>query len=594
MATWIDGRELNPEILNTLEEWRTNCLKKDGSVFTEKKLWTKDNFDDLERLFGDNPIAGNGRLYEQLHIQLEDASVDVVQLASEVLWLLHLYAYKKISVETKKQRIIELWELSNESFPETEKLNEVINAGFASPGNNIGFIKLDYGLLIQILKQWKGLNSEEQSRLLVNNPLELCSKVDSFAGNQHDVRAIRHMFLYYCYPNYFERINSTGIKNEIYNAYSYLLENKNPCKEGNLCSKDHAIHKIRECLEKRYGTNQLDFLNDFKSNGNWIDLRSERDSEQDSSKKKKRNNVSNTLEEVNSSTEKLKLEEVVKDLFINISEVKHILNIWCSRKNLIIQGAPGVGKTFAAYKLACAMIEQKSPERVGFIQFHSSYSYEDFIQGYRPSENGFKLQDGKFKIFCDRAHKKPNDRFVFIIDEVNRGDLSKIFGELLLLVEPDKRSEDWATPLTYSNTGEKFFVPENVYLLGLMNTADRSLAVVDYALRRRFGFYEMKPQFNSKKFQNYLRKNEISDNMVQLIRDRIGDLNSEIGKERFLGSGFQIGHSFFCEKLYGKNEKEWYKIIVNSQIIPLLEEYYFDKPNRFDELKKKLLPDSEQ
>ena len=592
MATWIDGCELNPEILNTLKEWRNNCLLKDGSVFTQKNLWTKDNFNALERRFGENPIAGNGKLYKQLRIQLKGAPVGVVQLASEVLWLLHLYAYKKITVETKKQRIIELWELSNVSFPKTDKLSEIINAGFASPGYNIALIKQDYGILIQILKQWKALTSDEQSFLLIDNPLGFCSKVDSFAGDQHQVRAIRHMFLYYCYPSYFERINSKEIKRDIYDAYSYLLENKNPHKEGDLCSLDHAIHEIRKCLEKQYGTNKLDFFNDFQSNGEWINLRSQWE---DPRKTKQSDDVSNTIEkQLDSSTEKFKLEEVVKDLFISGSEVKHILEIWQSKKNLIIQGAPGVGKTFAAYKLAYAMIKQINPECVGFVQFHSSYSYEDFIQGYRPSENGFELQDGKFKMFCDEAHDKPNDRFVFIVDEINRGDLSKIFGELLLLIEPDKRNEDWATPLTYSNTGEKFFVPENVYLLGLMNTADRSLAVVDYALRRRFGFYGMKPQFNSEKFKNHLQKNGISNDMVNLIQARIGGLNSKIADDRLLGPGFRIGHSFFCDKPHESHENEWYEIIVNYQIIPLLEEYYFDKPDRIQELKRELLPVSEK
>ena len=581
MATWIDDQELNSEILNALEEWRNNCLLKDGSVFTEKNLWTRDNFSTLEKLFIENPIDGNDSFYNKLQIQLKDAPVDVVQLASEMLWLTLFYAYEKIKVETKNKHIIELWELSKESFPDTEKLSEVVNAGFASPGTNLFRRNRDYGFLIKVLKQWKTLNSDEQSRLLTDNPLGLCNKIDSFA----DYQPIRHMFLYYCYPSYYERICSRRQKEQIYKAYSDLLESTNdPYKQDNsLCGLDHAIHKIRKCLEKQYETSKLDFFNGVYSNGNWIDLRSKWDSEQDIRETKQK-----------SSTEKIAPEDVVEELFIEKTEIDHILKIWQGRKNLIIQGAPGVGKTFAAYKLAYKMIKQNSPECVGFVQFHSSYSYEDFIQGYRPSKNGFELQDGKFKIFCDKAHGKPNDRFVFIIDEINRGDLSKILGELLLLIEPDKRSEDWATPLTYSNTGEKFFVPENVYLLGLMNTADRSLAVVDYALRRRFCFYEMVPQFNSEKFQDHLHGNGISDDMVELIRARIGNVNKKIVADRFLGPGFRIGHSYFCDELYESQENEWYEIIVNSQIIPLLEEYYFDKPDRIEELKKELLPDSEE
>ncbi|GHV36835.1 hypothetical protein FACS1894187_12170 [Synergistales bacterium] len=163
---------------------------------------------------------------------------------------------------------------------------------------------------------------------------------------------------------------------------------------------------------------------------------------------------------------------------------------------MILQGAPGVGKTFAAKRLAFSIIGKEDDRRVKIVQFHQSYSYEDFVMGYRPDGRGFCLAEGPFYQFCKIAEKDDDDRpYFFIIDEINRGNLSKIFGELLMLIENDKRGEKNALRLLYKD--EDFFVPENVHIIGMMNTADRSLAMIDYALRRRFVFFDMEPAFDS-------------------------------------------------------------------------------------------------
>ena len=284
-------------------------------------------------------------------------------------------------------------------------------------------------------------------------------------------------------------------------------------------------------------------------------------------------------------------EEVVKELFLETKEVERILVVWRSKKNLILQGPPGVGKTFAAQRLACALIGSMALERLEFVQFHQSYSYEDFIQGYRPSKSEFILRNGKFVKFCRRAEADPDEIYVFIIDEINRGNLSKIFGELMILIEADKRGSDWQISLAYSETEDKFSVPENVYLLGLMNTADRSLAVVDYALRRRFVFQRLLPQFDSKKFHAHLCSIGISKNLTRLIQERFIKLNETIEKDQInLGRGFCIGHSFFCEKLdRNHSENDWYKLIIETEVVPLLEEYWFDNPERVKSSREDLL-----
>ncbi|MGO7822813.1 AAA family ATPase [Rhizobium ruizarguesonis] len=182
------------------------------------------------------------------------------------------------------------------------------------------------------------------------------------------------------------------------------------------------------------------------------------------------------------------LEDALEVLFLEAPQAQDILRLWAAKKNIILQGPPGVGKSFAAQKLAFALMGAEDRSRFGLVQFHQSYSYEDFVEGYRPTATGFDLRAGKFVEFCRRAEADPKKIYVFVIDEINRGNLSKILGELMLLIEHDKRDPKWAMPLSSGKV--PFYVPANVHILGLMNTADRSLAVVDYALRRRFAFVD--------------------------------------------------------------------------------------------------------
>jgi len=228
-------------------------------------------------------------------------------------------------------------------------------------------------------------------------------------------------------------------------------------------------------------------------------------------------------------------------------------------------------------------------DRVEVVQFHQSYSYEDFVEGYRPSEDGFKLELGKFVQFCRRAEADYNNTYVFVIDEINRGNLSKIFGELMLLVESDKRGPDWAIKTASGST--PFHVPANVHIMGLMNTADRSLAVVDYALRRRFAFVNLKPKLHSTKFQAHLRSQKISDAIIELLVDRIEALNQEIIADTInLGSGFAIGHSFFCSKpMPSEDDRAWLRRIIQTEIVPLLREYWYDSEERATTWEARLL-----
>ena len=277
-------------------------------------------------------------------------------------------------------------------------------------------------------------------------------------------------------------------------------------------------------------------------------------------------------------------DRFLDSVYMNDESYNTLVSLVKGKKNIILQGAPGVGKTFAAKRLAYSMMGVKDPNRVMMVQFHQSYSYEDFIMGFRPSENGFKLKYGVFYEFCKRAEVDSDNDYFFIIDEINRGNLSKIFGELFMLLESDKRGV--ALQLLYAD--EKFSIPENLYIIGMMNTADRSLAMLDYALRRRFAFFDLKPAFESDGFKSY-QKDLNSDKFDKLI-ECIKRLNLAIKSDEILGAGFCIGHSYFCDlDKFEMDELEAVLIrIVDFEIIPLLSEYWFDDVDMVNEWSNNL------
>ena len=273
-------------------------------------------------------------------------------------------------------------------------------------------------------------------------------------------------------------------------------------------------------------------------------------------------------------------EEFLREVFMGEECYDTLVSLLDNKKNLILSGAPGVGKTFSAKRLAYSIMGEKDTSRVMMIQFHQSYSYEDFIMGFRPARDGFVLTQGPFYKFCKEAADDGERKYFFIIDEINRGNLSKIFGELLMLIERDKRGEKLR--LLYSN--ELFSVPPNVYIIGMMNTADRSLAMIDYALRRRFAFFELEPAFDSEGFQAIM--SEAAHPKFTALVEQIKALNNVISKDESLGTGFQIGHSYLCPN--GEITDQWLTSIVKFELLPLLNEYWFDEQTKVGQWTKKL------
>ncbi len=265
-------------------------------------------------------------------------------------------------------------------------------------------------------------------------------------------------------------------------------------------------------------------------------------------------------------------QDFLSEVYMTEERYDALSGVLQNKLNIILQGAPGVGKTFAARRLAWSIMGEKDDSRIEFVQFHQNYSYEDFMMGYKPAGDSFELKYGIFYRFCQKAQNQPDKPFFFIIDEINRGNMSKIFGELLMLIEKDYRG----TKATLAYNGMPFSVPKNLYIIGMMNTADRSLAMIDYALRRRFSFFDIEPGFDSQGFLAY--QNSLNNETLNALIAKVKDMNNEISLDKSLGKGFCIGHSYFCGRT--NCTEEWLHAVVDYDILPMLREYWFDETNK--------------
>lgn len=272
--------------------------------------------------------------------------------------------------------------------------------------------------------------------------------------------------------------------------------------------------------------------------------------------------------------------DFLEDVYVSSAAYRTMKRILERKKNLLLQGPPGTGKTFTAERLAWSMMGMKDPERIETVQFHPSYTYEDFLLGFRPDQEGFSLQEGTFYRFCEKARSDPEHGYFFIIDEINRGDTNRILGESLQLIESSRRG----IPALLSYSGKPFAVPVNLYLIATMNTADRSAGMIDYALRRRFGIYTMKPAFDSEGFERYERslKSTEFEKLVRVLKE----LNRSIQDDPNLGDACCIGQSELCGLIHP--DSSVLKDIVEQELIPLISEYWYDAPSKVNEWTQKL------
>ena len=295
--------------------------------------------------------------------------------------------------------------------------------------------------------------------------------------------------------------------------------------------------------------------------------------------------------------ESYKIENIIQDgAFLDLDKLSLIMRRLKEKKNLILQGPPGTGKTWLAKRLGMALIEEDIKDKqISTVQFHPNLSYEDFVRGWRPgSDEKLSLQEGVFMEMVNRALENPDEKYVLVIEEINRGNPAQIFGELLTLIESSKRNSREAIKLCYPNSeglNIPVYVPSNLYIIGTMNVADRSLALVDMAFRRRFAFINLEPNLNQTWKDFVVSKLDMDTSIANYIQSEIGNLNNQISSDSRLGKDFQIGHSFFTpnESLKNKDSKKWFVEMVESEIAPLLQEYWFDSLEEADKAVENLL-----
>ena len=714
-------------ILNAAEVWKERCLLRQGSLFTERKLWTRERFEELKKLFVDHPLTDKRPFIEKLEEQLGPGTPDAKRLWAEMTWVANLIDSVK-KAETKLADLRLVWRWSKDELPDSDLLeSKLLASGVKVPGtawNTLGW--KEYRFFVVAMLDWAD-KAEDKQRGLLEQPWEFAAWL---AGTRYAKgRMLPHALLYLLFPDHFDPILSNDGRRKIVRR---MHDPDDPVPGEDFVLLSQAILGIRRRLERKVPGQEIDFYRppfvefwDDKKAKAWfsekfgeinvwcMNMNVDREKMwpeiardgvasigwdggiEDLSKFMNRDEIKQHLvdhghgenpynhtlalwqfahemkpgdlivatrkagwyvgwgrvrgdyrydpdrSEFRTHTREVDwhawgdgvrfmggfvapkrltlwppdgwgppsvrqalwlmgdferptpppgrdaygIEAATKDLFLPPEDFERFLTLLKTRKNFILQGPPGTGKTFIAKRLAWCLIGRRDSEAVEMVQFHQSYAYEDFVQGYRPTESGgFKRKDGVFHRFCERARANPDTPHVFIIDEINRGNLSRIFGELLMLIEADKRSAEYAVALTYADPSEKrFHIPENVHVLGMMNTADRSLALVDYALRRRFAFATLEPayatDYGEPAMGSHLKSFEpipVPAELVDRIIQRMSRLNNTIAEDSELGLGFRIGHSYFVPGKNDKPDDAWYHRVVDTQIAPLLEEYWFD------------------
>ena len=467
------------------ELWVERALRACDSLFTpEEAIWTKENLRELRQRFLDRPYYGVSAdgFWPQLHLQLEDSPPEVYQLMGEVLFMHFLVSVRRsINPANKEKNINDILALSPSPVAIPTDLVGAFSPGIVNPGVRFNTDRDEMlAYIIEFAEQWK-VEETVKHKQVIEDPWEFKKFASNFTfqsatmlnRSHNSVRSQRDALLHLIFPDTFEGIVSIDDKNQITGAFAQ-------CVRETTDDVDRKLQQIRRCLEPEHGES-MDFY--------WPTIK---EVWQDWSPAKGSDGNGHRVHGPDDPPPPCGngFTSLADALYLPADFLEEVNALLEDKKQVIFQGPPGTGKTYVARILAEHIAGSK--DRVTLVQFHPSYDYVDFVQGYRPAlmdgQPGFNLQDGPLlRAAKNAAGDESGAKHFLIIDEINRGNLAKVFGELYFLLE--YRNED--VRLQYSD--EPFRLPENLYIIGTMNTADRSIALVDLALRRRFYFVEFHP-----------------------------------------------------------------------------------------------------
>lgn len=541
------------------------CLAHGGSVLSNEDVWTNENLDILFERFVDTPdFSGNGFM-DKLKGQLAGLSDGPIILFAEAL-LLDILPLANLKSETKHRLISEVLDLGSKKYTIPTDVVAAMAEGIFNGGMGFNLRRYFHLVVILELARFFRAKSPEEQKNVFADPWAWKELVFNAPGTEE--LSLRHSLLYLKHPETFLSIVSGAHKQDL---IDYLFD-KHVGIEKSTGDIDRDLQILDTTLIERTG--HYPYYYDEPLVYEW--LLDEGEEEE----------LDPTGGEVEADGPKpYDLGNIMNEgCFHDPEQLKQLLAQWDSKKNLILQGAPGTGKTWLAKRLAYALIGAQDESKVKAVQFHPGTSYEDFVRGWRPqSSDGqagqLQLVDGPLIQHAELARKdREGLPHVLLIEEINRGNPSQAFGELLTLIESTKRSADQGLELSYSADGARFHLPENFFIIGTMNVADRSLALVDFALRRRFAFATLRPQFGEAWQMHLIRLFPGQEIAVNKIKARIQQLNDEISQDTLLGNNFELGHSFFTPHQRPGMAIEWFKSVVESEIRPLLHEYWYDKP----------------
>ena len=551
----VDGAEGTYAVA---EMWVDNALRKDDSLFTPgKAIWTRELLGELHERFLNHPDEGDRSFFEKLEDQLANSPSEVYQLMGEVLYIHYLILVNR----NKRNLIRQVLEWSPNPVGIPQKLVPALQARFINPGTGNVYLPFQIGTLIETIEQWKDLTSGEQIRIL-NDPWQFklfafsrhfTSRLFNEPANRQNTGDLeRQILLHIAFPDTFERIAQTD-KRKLIQARAFA-----PFFDLQERDVDRKILQIRKSIEDKLSRN-FDFYE--------RDIRKYWKPNKDESLVVEFDGRSTSVKE-RTSNYGSDLQCLAAQTYLPVTFLNEIQQLLEEKNQVIFQGPPGTGKTYLARELAKALTD--SGDQIELVQFHPSYAYEDFVQGFRPTlvggKPGFELRDGPLKRIAEKAIDDRDSNYYLVVDEINRGNLAKVFGELYFLLE--YRDEEMT--LQYSN--EPFALPENLYIIGTMNTADRSIALVDLALRRRFFFVEFHPDEEPVKsvLRNFLKANAPIMEWVADVVDRANVLMSD---DRHAA----LGPSYFMKTGLTDADVE---LRWKHSILPYIEERLLGNSNR--------------